>query len=107
MVGGGPIVSCCTIADAPSRPRPVGKSVADGEILYGRHCGRCHGFGPGLLPDLRRMTPAIDMAFDDIVLRGLLQPNGMPRWDDLLSEPDVHAIHDFITEQAWQAAEAK
>ena len=92
---------------APSRPRPVGKSVADGEILYGRHCGRCHGFGPGLLPDLRRMTPAIDMAFDDIVLRGLLQPNGMPRWDDLLSEPDVHAIHDFITEQAWQAAEAK
>ncbi len=93
--------------EQPLRARPVGKTVADGEVLYNRHCSRCHGFGPGLLPDLRRMAPGTDMAFDDIVLRGLLRANGMPRWDDLLSEADVHAIHDFITDQAWQAAEAK
>ena len=110
-LGGDPVPLPSPVVTAAPQPplhsRPAGATVADGEVLYNRHCGRCHGFGPGVLPDLRHMAPAVDAVFEDIVLRGLLQPSGMPRWDDVLSVPDVQAIHDYINEQAWQAAEAK
>jgi quinohemoprotein ethanol dehydrogenase len=48
------------------------------------------------VPDLRRLPAQTHAAFKDIVLRGALQPRGMPRWDDLLSEQDVEHIHDYL-----------
>ncbi len=42
------------------------------------------------------MQPAIHEAFRAIVLEGALLPNGMPRWDDLLSPADVDAIHAYL-----------
>jgi quinohemoprotein ethanol dehydrogenase len=30
------------------------------------------------------------------VLKGLLLPNGMPRWDDRLTEADVDKIHAYL-----------
>ena len=30
------------------------------------------------------------------MLEGALLPNGMPRWDDLLSAADVDAIHAYL-----------
>ena len=40
-----------------------------------------------------------DDVFDQIVLEGLLTPNGMPRWDDLLKPDQVKAIHAFLIDE--------
>jgi quinohemoprotein ethanol dehydrogenase len=45
------------------------------------------------------MAPGTHEAFDQIVLQGLLVPNGMPRWDDLLKPDQVKAIHAFLIDE--------
>ena len=45
------------------------------------------------------MQPGTHDAFDQIVLEGLLLPNGMPRWDDLLEPEQVRAIHAFLIDE--------
>lgn len=77
-------------------------SIAQGEVLYNRFCARCHVFGRGLLPDLRRLSPATHQLFYQIVLDGIFQPKGMARWDDVLTRGDVEAIHAYLVDQAWQ-----
>jgi quinohemoprotein ethanol dehydrogenase len=79
-------------------------SIAQGELLYNRYCSRCHTFGRALLPDLRRLPPEIHSVFYDIVLQGALQPQGMARWDDVLSQQDAAAIHAYLVDQAAQLA---
>ena len=78
-------------------------TIATGEVLYNRFCGRCHVFGVGLLPDLRRLSPATHQLFYDIVLRGAYRGKGMGRWDDVLSQADAEAIHAYLVDQAWAA----
>jgi quinohemoprotein ethanol dehydrogenase len=52
------------------------------------------------------MSESTHAAFKQIVLGGLLLPNGMPRWDDRLSEKDVEAIHAYLIDlQAKARAE--
>ena len=34
--------------------------------------------------------------FSDILLRGILVPNGMPRWDDHLTPEQVDSIHAYL-----------
>jgi quinohemoprotein ethanol dehydrogenase len=77
--------------------------IAHGEILYNRFCARCHTFGRGELPDLRRLSPATHAIFYDIVLKGLYAPMGMGRWDDVLSRKSAEDLHSFLVEQAWDA----
>jgi quinohemoprotein ethanol dehydrogenase len=77
-----------------------------GEVLYNRYCSRCHVFGRGVLPDLRRMSEATNRLFYDIVLQGLYGPAGMARWDDVLSREDAKNIHDYILDEAWTAYRA-
>ena len=74
--------------------------VAAGEILYNRYCSRCHVFGRGVLPDLRRLTPEKHRLFYNIVLGGILQPLGMGRFDDVLSRADAEAIHAYIVHES-------
>jgi len=92
--------------------RPIPKfgttrEIADGEVLYNRYCSRCHVMGRGMLPDLRRLNPAVHAIFPDIVLKGAFLPLGMARFDDVLSNRDVSAIHAYIVDQAWIAFEAQ
>ena len=86
-------------------PRPSDASlIARGETLYMRHCVRCHYMAERtLLPDLRRLTPAKHAAFADIVLRGVLAPLGMGRFDDVLSAEDARAIQTYVIDEAWKA----
>ncbi|MBC2777088.1 PQQ-dependent dehydrogenase, methanol/ethanol family [Parasphingopyxis marina] len=71
--------------------------IARGQTVFFQNCGICHSNQPrSITPDLRRMQPGTHEAFDRIVLEGLLVPNGMPRWDDILSPADVHAIHAWL-----------
>ena len=78
--------------------------IASGEVLYNRYCSRCHVFGPGVLPDLRRLTPEKHALFYDIVFKGLLAPLGMGRFDDALTRADAEAIHAYIVDETWKAA---
>ncbi len=84
-------------------PRPTDQAqIAAGEVLYSRFCNRCHVFGRGILPDLRRMSAATHAAFGAIVRGGAYSMKGMGRFDDVLSEADADALHAYLIEQAWQ-----
>jgi quinohemoprotein ethanol dehydrogenase len=93
--------------DDPPPPQPPARQgtpaqIAQGEVLYNRHCARCHVFGRGILPDLRRATPATHTLFKSIVLEGIYSPKGMARFDDVLSPADADALHDYVIDQAWK-----
>ena len=49
------------------------------------------------------MTPATHSIFNQIVLKGLLRPLGMPQWDDVLNEAQADAIHGYLISIAWDA----
>jgi quinohemoprotein ethanol dehydrogenase len=92
----------------PPFPEPPAREgtpdqLARGEVLYTRYCSRCHAFGRGLLPDLRRLSPATHSLFYEIVLGGAYESKGMARWNDVLSRADAQAIHAFLVDQAWLA----
>jgi quinohemoprotein ethanol dehydrogenase len=77
--------------------------IATGRQLFGRNCAHCHNnAGRGPVPDLRRSTREVHAAFQQIVRGGALQPRGMPRWDDLLSEKEVDQIHAYLIDLGWQ-----
>lgn len=88
----------------PTPPHRQGThtEIARGDILYNRYCSRCHVFGRGELPDLRRVASLTPQGFDAIVLEGALESKGMARWNDVLSPADATAIHDYLIDQAWQ-----
>jgi quinohemoprotein ethanol dehydrogenase len=106
-MGGGPVPKPDLVTDAPfSEPPPrEGKAadIAHGEILYNRFCSRCHTMGRSVLPDLRRLSPATHTLFYQIVLEGIYAPQGMGRWDDVLSRKDAEDLHAFLIDQSWQA----
>ncbi|MEP7314174.1 MAG: PQQ-binding-like beta-propeller repeat protein, partial [Pseudomonadota bacterium] len=96
------------IAPIPEPPAQTGTAadIQRGGQLFGANCSSCHGNAPRApVPDLRRSTAATHTAFNDIVLRGALQVRGMPRWDDLLSQADVEAIHAYVISIARTAYE--
>ena len=95
-----PRISFGPIPQPPADTRSASQ-VASGEILYNRFCSRCHVLGPGVLPDLRRLTPEKQKLFDDIVLKGILSPMGMGRFGDVLSRENAEAIHAYIIHEAW------
>lgn len=82
-------------------------TLAQGRALFFGNCAICHSNQHrSITPDLRRMSDATHKAFNDILLKGLLQQNGMPRWDDALKPAEVAAIHAWlIDEQARTRAD--
>jgi quinohemoprotein ethanol dehydrogenase len=74
-----------------------------GELKFVEECSRCHVLGPSSTPDLRKLNAGLHAAFKDIVLKGVLAPAGMERFDDLLSEKDVDNIHAYLIDQSWMA----
>jgi quinohemoprotein ethanol dehydrogenase len=109
-LGGGPVaVPEKQIEEPLPKPPPRialasgAQSLAQGEVLYNRYCARCHMFGRGLVPDLRRMAPETHAEFYDILLKGARLDAGMARFDDVLKPADARAIHAYLIDQAWQA----
>jgi quinohemoprotein ethanol dehydrogenase len=110
-LGGASVPKPEPVVDTPFQKPTVGRSspaqAAQGEILYNRVCSRCHVFGRGMLPDLRRFSPPDEELFYDIVLKGADLPKGMGRFDDVLNRSDVSAIRAYLIDQAWNAYEGK
>ncbi len=71
-----------------------------GAFLYQFYCDICHGkFGDRHLsqhPDLSKLAEAKHLLFNDILLKGILEQNGMANFSNSLSETDVEAIHHFL-----------
>jgi quinohemoprotein ethanol dehydrogenase len=108
---GGPAPPLPALRPEPPVPQPPSlhggaAQVAAGEVLYNRYCARCHFFGRGILPDLRRMDRATHGLFTSIVLQGAYVSKGMGRFDDVLSPVDAEAVHAYLIDQAWQLKEA-
>jgi quinohemoprotein ethanol dehydrogenase len=75
------------------------EGLARGQTLFSQYCTVCHGAvadGAGSLPDLAYSSEGTHKNFKDIVLKGLLEPNGMPDFGNRLSEKDVTEIHNYI-----------
>ncbi len=72
--------------------------IAKGASLFFGNCAICHSNKQRsvAVKDLSRMQPGSHTIFKNIVLDGAFLPLGMPRWDDLLSEEDVEAIHAYL-----------
>jgi quinohemoprotein ethanol dehydrogenase len=98
-----PLAAVPAIPQPPAVEAPV-EVVDAGELLYLRNCVVCHGAGVvsgGVLPDLRHSGREVFAAYQDIVLRGALEGQGMPRVDDRLQAEDVEAIKAFILTKGW------
>ncbi len=91
----------------PPPHRGTAAQIHEGSVLYDRYCARCHVFGQGVLPDLRRVSGATLDSFDRIVLDGALRPLGMARWDDVLNRRQADAIQAYLIDAAWQAYDAE
>ncbi|MBV1886275.1 MAG: c-type cytochrome, partial [Parvibaculaceae bacterium] len=81
------------------------EQLRNGEVNYLSICSLCHGamvVSSGVLPDLRRMSPAVKEHFQDIVRGGMLKDNGMASFGDLLTEQDVQDIYSYIIKRARQ-----
>lgn len=77
--------------------------VQRGGEIYEKACGECHYNIPGGYPDLRRMSTGTHAAFNEIVLGGILQENGMAGFADILTAGDVDAIHAYLIKLANEA----
>ena len=76
--------------------------IEHGEIKFAEQCNRCHVFGPSITPDLRKLPSEVHAQFKNIVLKGDFAPLGMERFDDILTDADVDAIHAYLIDQGWQ-----
>lgn len=108
----GPAVPTPPPLVVPPVPKPPAQTgtpaqIRAGEVKFVQECSRCHVFGPSVTPDLRRLDPGIQAIFKDIVLKGAVAPTGMERFDDILSEADVEAIHDYLIDESWKAYRAQ
>jgi quinohemoprotein ethanol dehydrogenase len=108
---GGPVPTPPPRPDEPFPEPPkltaTKASIEAGEVKFIQECSRCHVLGPSSTPDLRKLNPGLHAVFKEIVLHGALAPNGMERFDDLLSEKDVENIHAYLIDQAWQGYRAQ
>lgn len=89
---------------APAQaPGVTAQTIARGQGLFFGNCAICHANQPrSITPDLRRMQQPTHELFREIVLEGLLVPNGMPRWNDLLTPDDADAIHAYLIDLQGQ-----
>jgi quinohemoprotein ethanol dehydrogenase len=95
------------VLEKPPEQKATQAQIDAGEIVFIAQCSRCHQLGPSSTPDLRRLNDGLHVAFKDIVLKGILAPAGMERFDGLLSAQDVENVHAYLIEQSWVAYKAQ
>lgn len=107
----------------PDYPKPAPKKLADfpfeedekllanGGLLYLKNCSHCHRQiareTGGAIPDLGYIAENIYNSFEDIVLGGILEPNGMPSFKGILSKDEVLSVRSFIISQSKKKLEGE
>jgi quinohemoprotein ethanol dehydrogenase len=83
----------------PPKSTASAATIDNGKQLYQRFCSMCHGdvaVSGGILPDLRYSSALADDHWFQIVLGGLLKPNGMVSFETDLSRRDADAIRAYV-----------
>jgi quinohemoprotein ethanol dehydrogenase len=89
----------------PPKSRANAVTIENGKELYQRYCSMCHGdvaVSGGVLPDLRYSAALSSDQWINIVLRGLLRPNGMVSFRKELSHQDAEAIRAYVISRAHE-----
>lgn len=76
-------------------PVDIGKGVT----AFVQYCVGCHlttGMGGGVVPDLTRSTDAVLNNWDQIVLEGALEHNGMPNMSQWITKEEMERVKDFV-----------
>jgi quinohemoprotein ethanol dehydrogenase len=89
--------------EQPPEQKATQAQIDAGELVFIGECSRCHQLGPSSTPDLRRLNAGLHAQFKDILLKGVLAPAGMERFNDLLSDTDAENVHAYLIDQAWLA----
>ncbi|MDH3641459.1 MAG: PQQ-dependent dehydrogenase, methanol/ethanol family [Gammaproteobacteria bacterium] len=74
-----------------------------GSLLFHGYCAACHGGlarGAGGVPDLRAMSEATRGIFNQIVLEGIYEQNGMGNFSEWLSEEDAERVLAYVMYRA-------
>ena len=94
-----------SLPDPPSEPQSAAQ-VEAGAAIYSANCAVCHGQNAaGGVKDLRFLTPQRHAEFNDIVLGGKLQKEGMIGFQGRLTEEQVAQVHAYLINRAqedWQ-----
>jgi len=68
------------------------------------YCSRCHGgetHSLNIIPDLRRSAALTSAAlWNNIVIDGALEANGMIGWSEFLTDSDAESIRAYVAAQA-------
>jgi mono/diheme cytochrome c family protein len=93
-----------------NRPKSTASAatIENGKERYQRYCSMCHGdvaVSGGVLPDLRYSAALSSDQWTNIVLGGLLQPNGMVSFSKELSHKDAEAIRAYVISRANEIAD--
>jgi len=94
----------------PPRVNVDAANVKRGEELYQRYCSGCHGdvaVSGGVLPDLRYSGALGNDQWFQIVLDGMLQPNGMVSFARELSKKDASSVRDYVIFRANESLREK
>jgi quinohemoprotein ethanol dehydrogenase len=91
----------------PPEQKATRAQIDAGEVTFVEQCTRCHQLGPSTTPDLRKLDAGLHASFKDILLRGVLAPAGMERFNDILSDQDTENVHAYLIEQSWIAYRAQ
>ena len=83
--------------------------LAQGSQLYPKNCSHCHNqiarSTGGAIPDLGVINEGIYRNFEDIVLKGVLSPNGIPNFKGKLTTEEVLSIKSYVLSQAKEKLE--
>jgi len=89
----------------PPQPEATAEDLTEGRAAFNRYCARCHGadvHGDGSIPDLRYLAPVWHENFAAVVLDGLMEQAGMPRFDDVLDAAQVKQVHAYVIARAHE-----
>jgi quinohemoprotein ethanol dehydrogenase len=79
-------------------------TIAAGAEPYRVYCSRCHGgeaHSLNIIPDLRRSAALTSAAlWNNIVVDGALEANGMVGWSEFLTDSDAESIRAYVAAQA-------
>jgi len=88
----------------PPALKASAQQVAEGNRLYGRFCGVCHGdaaISGTIVPDLRRSaTLGVPETWQQVVIGGLLKDNGMVSWQKVLTPAQADSIRHYVISRA-------
>jgi quinohemoprotein ethanol dehydrogenase len=87
----------------PPKSTASAATIENGKRLYQRFCSGCHGdvaVSGGVLPDLRYSGTLANDQWFNVVLDGLLQPNGMVSFSKDLSRRDAESIRAYVISRA-------